>query len=76
LHYVSSLPDEENRLMLVHGLLDENVHFTHTASLLNTLVARGKPYELKIFPEERHGLRSPSAQLYFEKVFLKFLSDL
>ena len=47
----------EGKLMLVHGLIDENVHFRHTARLINALIAARKPYDLLIFPDERHSPR-------------------
>ena len=38
-----------NRLLIVHGLMDENVHFyQHTAQLLGSLVRHGKPYQLQV----------------------------
>ena len=43
-----------NRLMLVHGLIDENVHFRHTARLINALIGQRKRYDLVLFPCERH----------------------
>jgi dipeptidyl-peptidase 9 len=75
LEYADNFPDEENRLLIVHGLIDENVHFTHTAQLLNCLVERNKPYVLKVFPKERHGIRNPTAASYFELFFLRFLKQ-
>lgn len=48
LNYVNSFPDEENRLLLVHGLMDENVHFIHTQQLIQALVKQGKPYTLQV----------------------------
>lgn len=41
---VGKLPDEEGRLMIVHGLIDENVHFVHTEKLINALINAGKPF--------------------------------
>lgn len=41
-------------LLLVHGLIDENVHFRHTARLINALTERRKQYDLILFPCERH----------------------
>ncbi|EDO28674.1 predicted protein [Nematostella vectensis] len=38
----------ENRLLLVHGLIDENVHFYHTSLLINELVKACKPYQLLV----------------------------
>ena len=40
--------------MIVHGMIDENVHFSHTARLVGALVKAGKPHELLLFPDERH----------------------
>ncbi|HEX9108568.1 MAG TPA: DPP IV N-terminal domain-containing protein, partial [Longimicrobiales bacterium] len=42
------------QLLLVHGLIDENVHFRHTARLINSLIKARKPYDLFLFPDERH----------------------
>ncbi|CAL9119340.1 unnamed protein product [Musa textilis] len=39
---------------LVHGMMEENVHFRHTARLVNLLIEAGKSYELLLFPDERH----------------------
>ncbi|EHA98473.1 Dipeptidyl peptidase 8 [Heterocephalus glaber] len=41
-------PSEPNRLLLLHGFLDENVHFAHTSILLSFLVRAGKPYDLQV----------------------------
>ncbi len=30
------------QLLLVHGLIDENVHFRHTARLVNALIRRAR----------------------------------
>ncbi|KAH3875279.1 hypothetical protein DPMN_038542 [Dreissena polymorpha] len=38
----------ENRLMIVHGLMDENVHFLHTSKLVNALVKACKPHTLQV----------------------------
>eukprot|EP00455_Lapot_gusevi_P038187 TRINITY_DN4277_c0_g1_i6.p1 TRINITY_DN4277_c0_g1~~TRINITY_DN4277_c0_g1_i6.p1 ORF type:complete len:808 (+),score=168.22 TRINITY_DN4277_c0_g1_i6:96-2519(+) len=67
-------PQQEDRLMIVHGLLDENVHFTHTASFIQALVSHSKPYHLKVFPNERHGLRSWANSTYFYSTMASFLS--
>jgi len=41
-------------LLLVHGMSDENVHFRHTARLLNVLNPAHRRYDLLLFPDERH----------------------
>jgi dipeptidyl-peptidase-4 len=60
-------------LLLVHGLLDENVHFRHTARLINRLVAAGTAYHLVCFPEERHMPRREEDRAFLEEQVLSFL---
>ena len=55
------------KLMIIHGLIDENVHFRHTARLINRLIAAGKDYDLLIFPDERHSPRRLRDRVYMEK---------
>jgi len=42
------------KLLIVHGMVDENVHFRQTARLMVALGAAGKDYDTLIYPEERH----------------------
>jgi len=57
----------QGKLLLVHGLIDENVHFRHTARLINALIHARKPYELLLFPDERHTPRSLADRIYMEE---------
>ena len=45
-------------LLIVHGMLDENVHFRHTARFLEALGKTRASCDLLIYPSGRHGLRS------------------
>ena len=54
LHAVDRLKGD---LLLIHGMLDENVHFRHTARLVTALIAAGKPFRMLPLPEERHSSR-------------------
>jgi dipeptidyl-peptidase 4 len=63
------------RLLLVHGLIDENVHFRHTARLINALIRARKPYELMLFPDERHGPRRSEDRVYLEERIRNFFSE-
>jgi dipeptidyl-peptidase-4 len=64
------------RLMIVHGLIDENVHFRHTARLINALIAARKPYDLLLFPDERHMPRKEGDRVYMEERIRDFFLDL
>jgi dipeptidyl-peptidase-4 len=60
-------------LLVVHALMDENVHFQHTADLVDALVQAKKPFEMFVFPGERHGYRSPAAREYAAGLTTRFL---
>ncbi len=62
--YVDNL---EGKLLLVHGLIDENVHFRHTARLIKALIKARKPYDLLLFPDERHSPRGLADRIYMEE---------
>ncbi|CAO3589340.1 unnamed protein product [Absidia cylindrospora] len=66
LHWVDKFPDTENRLIIVHGLIDENVHFTNSELLVSQLVNHHKPYHLQVYPTEKHGLRHSSVNEHFD----------
>lgn len=70
MHHVDTL---KGRLLIVHGMIDENVHFRHTARLVNALVAAGKVYELLIFPDERHMPRRHKDRIYMEQRIWDFI---
>ncbi|CAB4065837.1 DPP9 [Lepeophtheirus salmonis] len=74
LNLVERFPDEPNRLLIVHGLMDENVHFHHhTAQLITQLVKYGKPHQIQVYPGERHSLRYIEASEHYETMLLSFL---
>uniref|UniRef100_A0A4W3K740 dipeptidyl-peptidase IV n=1 Tax=Callorhinchus milii TaxID=7868 RepID=A0A4W3K740_CALMI len=73
--HVDKLPNEPNRLLILHGFLDENVHFFHTNFLVSQLIRAGKPYQLQIYPNERHSIRCPESGEHYEIMLLHFLQE-
>ncbi|HCV00521.1 MAG TPA: S9 family peptidase, partial [Dehalococcoidia bacterium] len=63
------------KLLIVHGMVDENVHFRHTARLITALTAAQKPYDLQIFPEERHMPRDSAGLEYMERRLVAYLKE-
>src|SRR5581483_9035065 len=59
-------------LLLIHGLIDENVHFRHTARLVAALEAAGRPFDLLIFPSDRHMPRGEAGLRYQEERVIEF----
>lgn len=62
-------------LLLVHGLVDENVHFRHTARLIEALTAADREYGLLLFPEERHMPRAAAGLEYLERRLVAWFDE-
>jgi dipeptidyl-peptidase-4 len=46
-----------SKLLLVHGMADDNVLFSNSTTLMSALQKRGQPFELMTYPGAKHGLR-------------------
>lgn len=75
-HYASGFPEECNRLYIAHGLLDENVHFSNTCHVVKALIDNSKPYNMLLYPGERHGLRQNiQSRLHHDALLVKTLHE-
>lgn len=53
---VKAAPNLHGRLLLIHGLVDDNVHVQNTMQLVRELQRADKDFELMVYPEHRHGI--------------------
>jgi dipeptidyl-peptidase-4 len=67
----------EGRLLLVHGTMDDNVHFQNSARLASALQDAGKPFEMMIYPGKHHGIEDRHLHLYtlMTEFFCRHLRD-
>ncbi|MBN9519950.1 DPP IV N-terminal domain-containing protein [bacterium] len=56
---VGAAKNLHGRLLIVHGLMDDNVHAQNSIRLVDALQQAGKDFELMVYPRARHGLGSP-----------------
>jgi dipeptidyl-peptidase-4 len=62
------------RLLLVHGMADDNVLFTHSTLLMQRLQSQGRLFELMTYPGSKHALtRFPLTGKHFYETALEFL---
>jgi dipeptidyl aminopeptidase/acylaminoacyl peptidase len=59
IYYGEALRD---RLLIVHGLIDDNVHFQDAARLAQRLIELEKDFEVMYYPMERHTIGSESSR--------------
>jgi dipeptidyl-peptidase-4 len=63
------------KLLLIHGMLDENVLFRHTARFIDALIKANKPYELLLYPSERHMPRGEKDRRNMEERIVEFFKS-
>jgi dipeptidyl-peptidase-4 len=63
----------EGALLLVHGTMDNNVHFQNSLQLIGKLAAADKEFELMVYPGTRHGVRRSQFALHFHRLKVDFL---
>ena len=54
----------QGELLIVHGMVDENVHFRHAARLVSALIAANKRFRMLPLPEDRHSSRKEEGRRY------------
>ena len=56
LRFARLLDDRRTRLLLIHGLADDNVHFQNTAEMARELNRAGKKYDMMVYPDQNHSM--------------------
>lgn len=49
-------PDLRGKLLVIHGMADDNVLFLHSTKLFRKLQDLGKPFDVMVYPGAKHGL--------------------
>jgi dipeptidyl-peptidase 4 len=48
--------DLRDKLLLIHNLEDDNVHFQNTVQFMDALERADRPFELMLYPQKAHGV--------------------
>ncbi|MBL8677465.1 MAG: prolyl oligopeptidase family serine peptidase, partial [Alphaproteobacteria bacterium] len=56
---VKSAAGLSGKLLLIHGLIDDNVHMQNTTQYIYELQKLGKQFDMMIYPTQRHGITDP-----------------
>lgn len=60
------------RLLLIHGVIDDNVHMQNTLALSYALQKAGKPFRLMLYEKSRHGVSDPQLSKHMRQMMLDF----
>jgi len=70
---IPRLPNLTGRLLLMHGMADDNVILENSTRVVDALQASSIPFELMLYPGQRHGVRGNERQLQQWRTYLDFL---
>ncbi len=65
----------EGKLLLIHGLVDENVHFHHSAAMIQAFINADKDFDLIVLPMSRHMVQGTPNQRYRTRRTLQFFQE-
>jgi dipeptidyl-peptidase-4 len=63
-------------LLVMHGMADDNVLFTHSTALFGRLQGLGKPFDVMVYPGGKHGLlRGRDSGLHAYRTVVRYLDQ-
>lgn len=65
--------DLSGKLLLIHGLIDDNVHVQNTIQFAYELQKAGKQFELMLYPKSRHGVTDPLLVKHMRQLMMEFV---
>jgi dipeptidyl-peptidase-4 len=61
------------RMLLLHGLTDDNVHVQNAIHLAYELQKAGTPFEMMVYPRSRHAFADPRLTAHMKQLVLDFV---
>jgi len=59
---VTHVPNFKGKLLITHGLMDDNVHQQNTVHFISAMQDEGKDFEMMMYPDNRHGIGGKKGQ--------------
>jgi dipeptidyl-peptidase 4 len=69
---VPNLERMTGALLLMQGMADDNVSFENSTRVMTAMQEMGRPFDLMLFPGERHGPHGNPRQLVVWRKYLDF----
>jgi dipeptidyl-peptidase 4 len=61
------------RLLLLHGITDDNVHVQNSVQFAYELQKAGKPFEMMVYPRSRHAFADPRLNAHLRQTIFDFV---
>ncbi len=70
--YVDGL---QGKLLLIHGMADDNVFFDNSVKLMGLLQAKGAEFDLMTYPGQKHGFRTEPIRRHLYELMLGYFQE-
>lgn len=64
----------KGKLLIYHGMADDNVLFTHSTKLFSLLQSKGKPFEMMTYPGSKHAMFGQPVQTHLHQTITEFFN--
>jgi len=71
---LSAAANLNGKLLLIHGAIDDNVHMQNTIQFAYELQKAGKPFQLMVYPKQRHGVTDPLLLKHMRGMMTDFIT--
>lgn len=72
---VEAAQNLHGKLLLIHGLIDDNVHPQNTIQFVDALQKAGKQFQLMLYPQSRHGVTHPLRVKHMRQMMTDFILE-
>ncbi|MEX2399363.1 MAG: S9 family peptidase [Rhodothermales bacterium] len=66
---------ESQDLLIIHGDLDDNVHFQNTTQMVDALQGAGKQFDVMFYPGRDHGIFGGGTRLHLYTLMTRFITE-
>jgi dipeptidyl aminopeptidase/acylaminoacyl peptidase len=73
---VKAAKNVQGKLLILHGIMDDNVHMQNSAQLINALQGANKDFEMMFYPLARHGILHTDHGIYdahYQRLMVEFM---
>ncbi|MCB8999602.1 MAG: S9 family peptidase [Bacteroidales bacterium] len=65
----------KGKLLLVHGMTDDNVHFQNSVELVEKLIEANKQFDMQFYPNRNHGIYGGNATFHLYTKMTNFIEE-
>lgn len=66
---------DDQRLLLIHGDFDDNVHYQNAVQMADALQAANKQFEMMVYPGRNHGIYGGQTRLHLHNLMTDFIEE-